>query len=259
MSTGKSEPMLSVDSNPPSGAAGEAAVGSPGSNARSELGAQTWSIALIAGLAAGTIAWGIGERMLIPELVLPTAKGTNTDLTLAAEGIHNAVVAFGVLGAVMGVCSGVAGGVIQRSVLWTLLAAASGFVLGGGAGMGIAKMLVPIYYEHIRENDLTHPLIVHGGTWAGVGAVAGLAFAIGLGSGWGRMMRLVAGCAGAALLAAFIYDFVGVTVFPLAMTDRPVSKTWETRLLARLLVAVLIAAGAVLAMQPVAKARGAGA
>src|ERR1700733_6678445 len=137
MSTGESEPMLSVDSNPPSGASAEAAVESPGSNAGSQLGARTWSIALIAGLAAGTIAWGIGERMLIPELVLPTAKGTNTDLTLAAEGIHNAVVAFGVLGAVMGVCAGVAGGVLRRSVLWTILAAATGFVLGGGAGMGI--------------------------------------------------------------------------------------------------------------------------
>ena len=35
-------------------------------------------------------------------------------------------------------------------------------------------------------------------------------------------------------------------LFPMAMTDRPLSKTSETRLLARLLVAAMVAAGALL-------------
>ena len=124
---------------------------------------------------------------------------------------------------------------------------------GPGAGMGIAKLLVPIFFEHVRDNDLTFPLIVHGGTWAGIGTVAGLALAIGLGGGWVKTLRLIVGCAMAAPLAAIIYDLVGATAFPLAMTDRPVSMTWQTRLFARLIVAVLIAAGAVLAREPVAK------
>jgi hypothetical protein len=237
-------------SSPPSGVGEEASGGLAGSqrDARTAAGVRTWSLALTAGLAAGTLAWIIGEVMQVPETVLATAKGTNTDLSLASEGIRNAVVTSGILGATLGACAGLAGGVVRRSIAWTVLASATGLIIGGGAGAGIAKLLAPIYYEHSRENDLIHPLIVHGGTWAGVGAVAGLALALGLGGGWRRALRLVAGCAAAALLATFIYDFIGVTVFPLAMTDRPVSKTWETRLLARLIVAVLVAAGAVLAI-----------
>jgi hypothetical protein len=50
---------------------------------------------------------------------------------------------------------------------------------------------------------------------------------------------------GGAAFAAVIYEFAG-SVVPLAMTDRPVSRTWESRLLARLLVSVVAAAGAAL-------------
>ena len=51
------------------------------------------------------------------------------------------------------------------------------------------------------------------------------------------------------MLAAVIYEFAGGILFPQALTDRPISQTWESRLVARLLVTVLTAVGVVLSMQ----------
>ena len=60
-----------------------------------------WLFALIAALACGTIAWAIGETMLIPEVRIPKTKGpTNTDLGLASESIRNGVIASTVLGTI---------------------------------------------------------------------------------------------------------------------------------------------------------------
>ena len=77
--------------------------------------------------------------------------------------------------------------------------------------------------------------------WGLLGAVAGLAFAVGLGerSVWAR--ALTAGFAG-ALIAAVAFDLIGVVAFPGARTDDPISRTWVTRLMARLLVTVVTAA-----------------
>jgi hypothetical protein len=143
---------------------------------------------------------------------------------------------------------------VRGSVRWASLAAVIGLVLGGAAAVGTAGLTLPIYYEHLKFNDLTYSLLVHGGTWTATGGAAGLAFGLGMG-GWGRMLRCLLGGAGAALLAAVIYEFVGIVRFPLAMTDRPLAKTWEMRLLARLLVALLAAVGAVLCGWPVASGR----
>ena len=119
----------------------------------------------------------------------------------------------------------------------------TGLLLGGGVGAGLSRLILPIYYEHSAGGELTYSLMVHGGIWVAVGAAAGLAFGIGLG-GWSDAIRGMSGRAGcAALLAAVIYEFAGGILFPQALTDRPISQTWETRLFARLLVTVLTAAG----------------
>jgi hypothetical protein len=96
---------------------------------------------------------------------------------------------------------------------------------------------------------LTYALIVHCGIWGVLGGAVGVAFGLGVG-GWGRLPRVTVGGAGAALLATVIYEFVGAILFPLAMTEQPVSATRESRLLAQLLVALLVAAGAVLCAGP---------
>jgi hypothetical protein len=235
---------------PPSGLAAQANGGLPGSTGAAPVASsriRTWALALAAGLAVGVIAWAIGEAALIPDsgLARRQAARGNVDPLASSVGLRNAVVSFGTLGAAMGLCLGVAGGLIRRSVVRAVLAGATGLILGGVAGVGMARWLVPIYYENLSANDLTYPLIVHGGTWGTVGAAAGLAFALGLG-GWGRMLHVTVGAATAALLATVIYEFAGGILFPLAWTDHPISATWESRLAARLLVALLVAAGVVL-------------
>jgi hypothetical protein len=246
---------------PPSGLVAQANGGQSGSTeaapaARSRI--RSWALALSAGLAAGVIGGTIGEAALIPDSGLArrqVARG-NTDPLPSAVGLRNAVVSTGTLGAAMGLSLGVAGGLIRRSVVRAVLAGATGLILGGVAGSAMARLLVPIYYEHLTADDLTYSLIVHGGTWGCVGAAAGLAFGLGRG-GWGRMLRVTVGGAAAALLATVIYEFAGGILFPLAMTDHPLSATWTSRLVAQLLVSLLVAAGLVLSAGSADEAQGA--
>ena len=124
-----------------------------------------------------------------------------------------------------------------------------GFVLGGIAGALVPQLVLPVYYKNSLAGDLIYSLMIHGGTWGAIGAAAGLAFAIGLG-GWHAIVRgLVGGVAG-ALLATVIYEFAGGLLFTNAMTDRPISQTVVSRLVARVLVTVFIAAGLVAAAPP---------
>jgi hypothetical protein len=153
-------------------------------------------------------------------------------------------VSFGILGGSVGLCLGLAGGLVRKSALWAIIGGATGLILGGAAGVGVTHLTLPMYFAHARANDVTYSLILHCAIWAAVGGAAGLAFGVGLG-GWSRIVRCTVGGLGGAALAAVIYEFAG-SVVPLAMTDRPVSRTWESRLLARLLVGVVVAAGAAL-------------
>lgn len=203
-----------------------------------------WARVLSVGLAAGLIAWACGEAAMIPETGAGT-RGGNTRTLPSVLASRNAMVSFAILGAALGLSLGSAGGMVRRSVRWASLAAVLGLVLGGLTGLAAAQLTLPIYYAHLQANDLTDSLLVHGGTWTALGGAAGLAFGWGMG-GWGRMLRCLLGGAGAALLAAVIYEFLGVTLFPLAMTDRPLARTSAVRLLAPLLVAVLAASGALL-------------
>jgi hypothetical protein len=252
MSPDDPEPVPTTAPGPAVGPEGKAADRPRGSRemaSSARPGLRSWVLVLAAGLAAGLIAWAVAEAALVPEIGIGT-RGSRAARRLPADvGLRNGMVSFGALGAVMGLSLGLAGGLIRRSVRAEVLAAVTGLVLGGAVGAGAARLLVPVYYENMRSNNLIFPLIVHGGTWAALGAAAGLAFGWGLG-GWRTVVRSALGAAGAALLATIIYDFAGAALFPLAMTDRPISLTWESRLLARLLVAVLAAAGALLCGWP---------
>jgi hypothetical protein len=203
-----------------------------------------WAIALAAGLLAGLVAWGIGEATLVPEAGYENKK-ENVHLQPEVAGIRNATVSFGVLGAALGLGLGLAGGLIGRSVVRAIMAGVAGLVVGGGTGAGLALVLTPLYYRQAAASDITYALIVHAGAWVGAAAAAGLAFAIGVGK-WRDLPRTVLAAASAAFIATVIFEFGGGILFPDALTDRPVSHTWVTRLVARLIVAVLVAAGVVL-------------
>jgi hypothetical protein len=242
------EPTAPTAPEPPSELASKANGRLPGSNGAAPVassGFRMWTLALAAGLAAGVIAWAIGEATLVPEMEHLAGRG-EIKVPVSVTGTHNGIASFGALGAALGLGLGLAGGLISRSFLRACLAAAIGLFLGGGASVAVSRLILPVYYAHLTEDDLTYSLMTHSGVWAAIGGVAGLVFGLGLG-GWDRMLRATVGGAGAALLATVIYEFAGGILFPLAMTNQPVSVTWQSRLVARLLVAVLVVAGVVLA------------
>ncbi len=216
-------------------------------------GARTWAVAIGAGLLAGVIAWAIGEATFVPEAGFENKK-EHIHVTVSEIGIRNGIISFGVLGCVTGVALGLAGGLIRRSALRAIAAGAIGLLLGGGIGAALSGLIVPIYYEHSTGGELTYSLMVHGGIWMAVGAAAGLAFGIGLGGCARRSAACWERCA--ALLAGVIYEFAGGILFPQALTYRPISRTWESRIVARLLVTVFTAVGVVLSMQSTVREKG---
>jgi hypothetical protein len=205
---------------------------------------RAWALALAAGLVAGVVAWAIGEATLVPE-----AGFVNKDEKIAVQpsvaGIRNGTISFGALGAALGLGLGLVGGLIRHSVPRAFVAGFIGLVAGGGAGAALSQVVLPVYYEHYTTGDIMYSLMVHACVWVAVALAAGFAFALGVG-GWREVVRGMLGGAAAALLATIIYEFAGGLLFPTALTDRPISVTWETRLAARLLVALLVAAGVVL-------------
>jgi hypothetical protein len=270
------EPTSIKAAEPPLGLAAEGNGGLPGSTGAARAASssnRTWALALAAGLAAGVIGGAIAEAALtpisgararvydytgkstapakeaLPDSGLLSSLVNSASISPAAEvGLRNALVSYGTLGAALGLGLGLAGGLIHRSVFRGVLAGATGLVFGGVTGVAMARVLAPVFYRNLTADDLTYSLIVHGGIWGAVGAVAGLAFRLGLG-GWGLMLRVMVGGAGAAVLAAAIYEFAGGVLFPGAMTNLPVSVTWQTRLAAQLLVTLLVATGVVLAAE----------
>jgi hypothetical protein len=224
--------------------------------------ARDWSTILAAGILGGLAGFGIGEaspRIFAPDLKLPPEILRQGEpeklveigrrLTIARD--RAAAISYGGLGASLGLCLGVAGALmVRRSATAVVAVGLIGLVLGGAAGAGATRVLLPLYdSEHEaaadeeRTNDLALALKTHGGIWVAVGAAAGLALGLGLG-GWGRLARATIGGILGGLLAAAIYEFAGAVVFPLAETFRPMANEMAPRLLAHLAVGLFVAVAA---------------
>jgi len=210
------------------------------------------AMAMSAGLLAGAGAWLIGEAALNAfrppmqrvEMMGQVLFKARFEDQMSAE-FKNAIVAFTALGGALGLALGVAGGLTRQSVLAGARSGFLGLVLGGLFGAGASLAFLPVYYRTLDKaqeqlsHDLNLPLMVHGGIWAACGLAGGLAFGIGLGGGAGRIRNAaLGGLIGAAIGAAF-YEIIGASIFPAAKTTNPISLTWETRLVARLLVSTL--------------------
>jgi hypothetical protein len=157
--------------------------------------------------------------------------------TIAVADSRNAAVAFACLGSALGFFLGLAGGIAGRSYKRAWRAAATGSFLGAVVGVALPLALVVPYNRLQRwlpSEELIVSLAMHALFWGALGAVAGLAFSIGLGTTrrwrW-ALFGLVGACLGAA-----VFEIVGAAIDPLALTSEPISTTWSTRLLARLLV-----------------------
>jgi hypothetical protein len=157
----------------------------------------------------------------------------------SAADCKNAALAFGVLGGMLGLALGIAGGLTRWNVLSGLKAGVFGLALGGLLGAGTSLAIVPVYYRAVAKaqeemsHDLVLPLMIHGGIWAACGLAGGIAFGIGLGGGRVRVLNAALG----GLIGAALYEMIGAMAFPAAKTTSPISFTWTSRLLARLLVA----------------------
>ena len=102
-----------------------------------------------------------------------------------------------------------------------------------------------MYYDHLRDNELIYSLMVHCGIW-GLRCTPPGSRTQWAPAGWSTLFRGLIGAPPGRLLGAVIYELGGGLLFPQAMTDRPISVTPETRLMARLLVTVMAAVGIVL-------------
>jgi hypothetical protein len=196
------------------------------------------------------LAFGVGEAVhdLIPaksvtQHALGLTRVTPTVATQTVAAARNGALTFGVLGLCLGGCLGLAGGLARRSS-FAVAAGGLGSVLGFAAGVATSLALLPFCIaSRLRypDNDLVISFVMHGAIWGSVGAVAGLAFAVGLGERSVWVRALTAGFAG-ALVGAVAFDLIGAVAFLGAKTDDPISRTWVTRLIARLLVTVATAA-----------------
>jgi hypothetical protein len=214
---------------------------------------------LAGGLLAGLAGFGFGEfapRLVPPSLDLPPEIRADRSRVpienarrLRESEDRAATLSYGVLGALLGLALGAAGGLARHSPRAAIPAALIGLVLGATAGTGTTFLLLPWYHAHRAvpnpENatqELGLALATHGGIWVAVGAAAGLA--LGLGLGGGRVTRAIMGGILGAAAAAVIYEFGGAIIFPLDKTFRPTAMAPAPRLLAHLAVALFVSAGA---------------
>src|SRR5262249_18459101 len=153
------------------------------------LGRARW-LAILAGLLAGLVAFGIGEETyelirpekvaqnLVGSIVMVADRATNT-----VADTRNAALAFAALGACLGGCLGGAGGLAGRSrvgaVRGGLLGVFLGLALGAGASLALVPWFIKGRYDFF-EYDLLIAMMMHVVIWGLLGAAAGLAFAVGL-------------------------------------------------------------------------------
>jgi hypothetical protein len=215
--------------------------------------ARDWSLTLAAGFVAGMASWLIGEALhgrLQPQLLSTGGMPSIEESQAGANAYRAAValqmsVAYGSLGAALALALGLAGASGRRSSRVTSIAAALGAMLGGFAGALTPQILMPIYFRFYDpdSDDLPLAILILGGIGSAVGAAGGLSYGIGLGDR-GRTARAALGGFLGALAGVVIYVVAGTLAFPLDQTTKPISATGGSRLLARLLVAILASAGA---------------
>ena len=196
---------------------------------------------------AGLTAFGAGEVVyeLIPaKLVESKIMGQTTmspsAQTVAVAVVRNAALAFGLLGVCLGGFLGAAGGLARRSASAIFGAGVLGAILGLATAALASFGLLPYFLDaqpYHPEYEMILSVLMHAAIWGVTGAAAGLAFAVGLGDRRLLLRAIAAGFVG-AVLGAIVFDLVGAAIFPLASTEQPISTTWPSRLLARLLVTV---------------------
>jgi hypothetical protein len=198
------------------------------------------------------ISWGVGETKLLEAPAKQerfVAAGRRIEWSTpatreAAAGITSSRL-HAVFGGLLGLVLGVVGGRVRQSMRAAVTAGLVGAIAGAVLGGGASSLVLPAYarYRQVSGGDLGASLVLHASLWAGIGTAGGLALGQGLG-GWSRSLPAALGGLLGAIGGGLVFDLLGAWAFPLEETGLPMSATARTRLLARLLVAVLAAAGA---------------
>ncbi len=162
------------------------------------------------------------------------------------------------MGGLLGLTMGLAGGLVRRSISASTGAALLGLLLGTAVTGFTAVVLAANFFKRYdpQLGDLVLPMVTHGAIWSAVGAIAGLAYGLGLGGRGRWKATLVGGLAGGAA-ATIVFEFVGAFAFASSKTDLPVSSSINTRAMAQFLVAIVSVVGAVVALRGSVKAEAA--
>jgi hypothetical protein len=208
---------------------------------------------LTAGIAAGLVSWLGGELthgLFQPSLSLINF-GMGVSLTMPTAvsqnvaDLHNAAVAFGILGGVTGLALGLAGGLASHSLMRGVIIGFAALVVGGLVGIATSLTLIPLSYRQFvpDTNDLYTAILIRGGIWTAIALVGGLAFASGLGCPRRIPHVLVDVCVG-ALLATVVFQLLSAVLFADSRSTDPIANSVFVRLLAMLMIPVVVAIGA---------------
>jgi hypothetical protein len=250
----------SSDPSPPDPEAGRDNLGVPNAPSSSTMGdgvrhlapGGVWLCVLVAALAAGSIAWGVGERM--HDYYGPTQEASRSRYDFRAlnreQGAadrKNAAIAFGTFGALLGLLLGVCGGLTRRSAPAALAAGLTGLLVGATAGAVAGYMITPLFRRYYSDESpsLLLPLLVRGAVCAFVGLTAGLALGLGRRGPGGISRGLLGGLIGSALgITAF--ELMSAFLFPMERNDKLIPTSMIMRLFFYLYVAIVAGAGALL-------------
>jgi hypothetical protein len=212
-----------------------------------------WLLVLTASLAAGAAAWYLGEKT---QNYFKPSEAASKNIQdpgplrreLATIMPRNSAISYGILGALIGLGLGLAGGLARGSPASALVVAGPAAVVGAAAGAGLSFALVPF---HLAGFDPTNPslmlsLFIRSGIGAAIGASAGLIFAIALAAPR-RAARIALGGLMGGLVAAFAFEVLMPFIDPLDRNDQAVPTTPLARFLALMSSALLIGIGVVLA------------
>jgi hypothetical protein len=217
---------------------------------------QILAIALVAGVAAGLLSFTGGEfayGAFRPRLFKVDGPGM-VSMQPSVESQHaadlkNAALAFAVLGCVTALAMGIAGGVAGRSfgrgTMVGLGAQAGGSLVGSLA----ALVLLPLVSHRFGEgtNDVVWRLVIHTAILSAIGAVGGLAFAIGMGCRR-SLVRAVTATSVAAFLAAALIRLFDVCFSAHSAQVDLVARSSILRFVAMFVPSLLIAVGAATAI-----------
>jgi hypothetical protein len=216
---------------------------------RAAMTGRTWGIVLVAGLAAGVasslatqgVLRAYAASLMPPRTPMPTMDDARK-LTLAR--IASGTTAFAVMGGLLGLAFGLAGGAARRSPGAAVTIGAVGLVLGSIVAGGVALLTLPLVFTRLdpQSQDLVGPLLYHEALYSVAGALGGLVFGLGAG-GRGLWMRTAIGGWVGAALAIAVYEMALALALPTHQAQYPLPGSSATRTLAHVLVALGAAIG----------------